>query len=295
MEIGIIGAGRAGCSIGKYLSESGTAIAGYYDTSREAADSAAEFVGTKSFTQIEELVAKSSLVFLTTPDGIILQVWEQIKELPLDHKIICHCSGALSSSSFSGIEDTQAVCCSLHPMLPFSNRFSSYQQLNQAFFTIEGQEYAVQEVSKLFTALGNTVLRISGDCKPKYHAAASILSNQVVAVLDTGYRLLEECGFTREQAIQAAARLVRQNVENVIQAGCEKALTGPVERNDAKTVEKHLQCLEGLDKEMYLILGKKLIQIAEKKNPGQSYGELGKLLAQQEAGKKLKEGESRRI
>lgn len=282
MNIGIIGAGRAGCSIGKYLSESGTAVAGYYDVSREAAISAAEFTGTKSFEQIEDLAAQSSLLFLTTPDRIILQVWEQLKRLPLDNKIICHCSGALSSGSFSGIEDTHAVCCSIHPMLPFSNRFSSYKQLAHAFFTIEGQEPAVQEVSELFTALGNTVCRIQGEYKPKYHAAASILSNQVAAVLDTGYRLLEECGFTREEARQASAELVRRNVENVIRADCAKALTGPIERNDTETVKKHLKCLNEEDRKMYQVLGRKLVRIAEKKNPQQDYDELETLLKEQE-------------
>ena len=35
MKIGFIGAGRVGCSIGKYLKESGLHIAGYYDTIKD--------------------------------------------------------------------------------------------------------------------------------------------------------------------------------------------------------------------------------------------------------------------
>ncbi len=275
---GIIGAGRAGCSIGKYLSEEGVPVAGFYDISQDAADSAAAFSGTKSFEQIEDLVEQSSLIFLTTPDRMIQDVWNEIKQFSLEHKIICHCSGALSSSAFTGIEDTNASACSLHPMLPFSNRFSSYQQLKHAFFTIEGQEPAVQTVSGLFTALGNTVCMIPGDCKVKYHAAASILSNQIIAVLDTGYRLLEECGFTREDAVSAAEGLIRQNIENTMQIGCINALTGPIERNDLETVQKHLACLNEEDQSMYRILGQKLVQIARQKNPMLDYSRLQKIL-----------------
>lgn len=278
MIIGIIGAGRVGCSIGKYLSESGIHVAGYYDSSKDAAESAAQFTSTKSYSDIGELVAQSSLLFLTTPDGIILKVWETIRHLPLNHKIICHCSGAMPSSAFAGIEDTGACGCSLHPMLPFSSRFSSYEQLKQSFFTIEGEETAVQTVSGLFTGLGNTVCRIEGDRKPKYHAAASILSNQVAAVLDTGYRLLEECGFTREEAVAASAQLIRQNVENILQNDCVKALTGPIERNDIQTVQKHLDCLGDEDRRMYRTLGLKLVQIAQKKNPSHNYTGLIDLL-----------------
>ena len=52
MVIGIIGAGRVGCSLGKYLSESGVKTAGFYDISKEAADSAAQFTSTDSFSDI---------------------------------------------------------------------------------------------------------------------------------------------------------------------------------------------------------------------------------------------------
>lgn len=278
MKIGFIGAGRVGCSIGKYLSVSGIDIAGYYDISAEAADSAAAFTDSESFSKIEELVLHSSLLFLTTPDGRIQDTWETIRPLSIAQKIICHCSGALPSDAFTGIEKTGAAGCSFHPMLPFSDRFSSYEQLKHSFFTIEGQKDAVKTVSELFTGLGNTVCQIPGECKPKYHAAASILSNQVIAALDTGYRLLEECGFSREDARQATKELVVQNIENVLRHDCAQALTGPIERGDIQTVRKHLNCLNEEDQNLYQTLGLKLVQIAKMKNPSRDYTELQNML-----------------
>lgn len=278
MHTGFIGAGRTACSIGKYLAISGKTVEGYYDISKEAADSAAAFTDSRSFAALSDLTAKCGLLFLTTPDRLIKETWEQIHLLPLQNKIICHCSGAMSSSVFTGIEQTKASGCSFHPMLPFSSRFTSYMQLKNAFFTIEGQDTAVQTVTAIFEELGNTVCRISGSCKPKYHAAASILSNQAAAVLDTGYRLLEECGFTREAAIQATEGLIRQNIGNILREDCVQALTGPIERNDTVTVQKHLDCLNDEDKAMYRVLGKKLVRIAEKKNPKQDYTAMKQLL-----------------
>lgn len=171
-------------------------------------------------------------------------------------------------------------CCSVHPMLPFSNRFSSYEQLNHAFFTVEGQPHAVEVLTKLLTSFGNEVCQIDAAKKPKYHAAASILSNQVIAVLDLGYSLLEECGFSREDAIRATASLVKRNVENVIEEGCAGALTGPVERGDIQTVKKHLDCLSDTDRTLYRLLGKRLLSIAEEKHPKEDYAELEALFAQ---------------
>ncbi len=278
MKIGFIGAGRVGCSIGKYLQQSGICIAGFYDPQTEAADSAAAFTGSKSYPILEDLIFHSDLLFITTPDSMIVPVWEEIRQLSLAEKVICHCSGALPSDAFAGITETGASGCSFHPMLPFSSRFDSFGQLKHACFTIEGQDPAVEAVTNLFARLGNTVCRIPGEHKPKYHTAASILSNQVIAVLDTGYRLLEQCGFTREEARNAAAGLIRQNIENVIQQDCISALTGPVERNDLPTVQKHLNCLSTEDRQMYQMLGLKLVQLAEKKNPGQDYQAMRALL-----------------
>ncbi len=278
MKIGFIGAGRVGWSIGKYLQQSGICIAGYYDPQTEAADSAAAFTGSKSYPILEDLIFHSDLLFITTPDSMIVPVWEEIRQLSLAEKVICHCSGALPSDAFAGITETGASGCSFHPMLPFSSRFDSFGQLKHAYFTIEGQDPAVEAVTNLFARLGNTVCRIPGKHKPKYHTAASILSNQVIAVLDTGYRLLEQCGFTREEARNAAAGLIRQNIENVIQQDCISALTGPVERNDLPTVQKHLNCLSTEDRQMYQMLGLKLVQLAEKKNPGQDYQAMRALL-----------------
>lgn len=48
MKIGIIGAGRVGCSIGRYMKEKGARLAGYYDVDSAAAKEAAEFTDRKS-------------------------------------------------------------------------------------------------------------------------------------------------------------------------------------------------------------------------------------------------------
>lgn len=62
----------------------------------------------------------------------------------------------------------------------------------------------------------------------------------MIAVLDMGYTLLEDCGFTRDEALRATGQLVMRNIENVLEAGCDGALTGPIERNDIETVKSIL-------------------------------------------------------
>ena len=282
MRIGIIGAGRVGCSIGKYLRIKGQELAGYYDVDSGAAKEAAEFTQTDVFGAIQELLDSSDIIFITTPDTYIISVWEQIKTLSLKNQIICHCSGALSSDSFSKDEHMTVSCCSIHPMLPFSNRFSSYEQLNNAFFTVEGDKKASDVLCELFRSFGNEVCIIDKSKKAKYHAAASILSNQVIAVLDMGYSLLTECGFTREAALRATSQLVTKNIENVIANDCSAALTGPIERGDAQTIKKHLDCLSRDDAKLYKMLAERLVRIAKNKNANKDYSDIENLLNEDE-------------
>ena len=163
-------------------------------------------------------------------------------------------------------------------MFAFSNKDSVYQQLDSVSFTLEGHPYAVNAWQQLLDALGNRSVVIDQAKKPKYHAAASILSNQVIAVLATGYELLEECGFCEKEARTFSAALVRDNVEHVIADGCVSALTGPIERGDVGTVQKHLQELNDTQKEMYRVCGSKLLELAECKNPQTDYAVLESVL-----------------
>ena len=122
MTIGFIGAGWVGCTLGKYLSEHGVDIAGFYSRTRESADIAATFTQSEAFSDIEDLVQNSEIIFITTPDGSIKYVWEEIRKFDISKKIICHFSGSLSSDIFSGIEQTGAYGCSVHPMYAFSSK-----------------------------------------------------------------------------------------------------------------------------------------------------------------------------
>ena len=97
MNIGFIGAGKVGYSLGKYLSVNGIGLSGYYSRNLNSAEEAAEFTGTKAFTTLEELLRESTVIFITVPDGAITDVFNNIRELGISGKLICHCSGALSA------------------------------------------------------------------------------------------------------------------------------------------------------------------------------------------------------
>ena len=74
--------------------------------------------------------------------------------------------------------------------------------------------------------------------------------------------------------------LMQGNLDAMMEKDTIGALTGPAERGDVRTVDRHLQELGGEDREIYRLLTKKIVKIAKVKNPERDYAQLEELLAQ---------------
>lgn len=271
MVIGIIGAGKVGCSLGKYLREHGVPVAGYNSRTKESVESAATFTDTTAYYSLWELLAASDILFMTTPDDTISQVWESVAGESIKGKIFCHFSGSLSSAVFSNGKERGVSVCSLHPMYAFSSKFTSYKKLNQAIFTMEGDEEALAVMRPLFEGMGNQVCVIDREKKGRYHAAASMVSNMMIGLYQMGVGMLEDCGFSAGDARELIAPLVQENIQTLLSSTPEQALTGPVERGDEATVAGHLAHLTRQEKAVYVNLGQVLTEIASRKNPERNY------------------------
>lgn len=278
-KIGFIGAGKVGFSLGRYLVENHESVMGYYSKNPDSAKEAAEFTNTIVYKKVEHIVEDCDILFLTVPDGIITKVWEEIKLLSIEEKIICHCSGSFPSTIFSEISQCKAFGYSIHPLFAIHSRRNSYKELSQAFFTIEGSSEYLDYFKQMFQSFGNQVQIIQAHDKAKYHAAAVFMSNFVVALASCGQNLLQQCGFEKEQALLALAPLMKNNVEHIIKNGVISSLTGPVERNDVDTIRKHLQVLEGDEKEIYKKLSAILVKIGLEKNAQLNYEDMENELA----------------
>lgn len=280
MKIGIIGAGKVGTTLGAYLVKKGVTVAGYYSRSFSSASEAADFTKTKAFENLEELVQGSDTLFLTTPDGEIKNVWDCIANYQLEEKIICHFSGSLSSDVFSEREATKSYGCSIHPMYAFSDKFTAYEQFHTACLTMEGDKKALCAMKALFGGFGHKILTMDASNKMKYHIAAAFASNYMVGLFQASLDLLKECGFSEEDSHNLLSPLVKNNVAAMLEHGPVNSLTGPIERNDVATIEKHVEALDGSEaKKIYDSIGKKLVQIAMKRNADRDYTTIQKILS----------------
>ena len=280
MKIGFIGAGKVGFSLGKYLAENNINVLGYYSKTLHSAEEAAKFTNSKTYEKIEKIVEQSDIIMITTTDSQISSVWEKIKNLPIQNKLICHCSGSMSSEVFSDIRKYGAYGYSIHPMFAISDKYNSYKNLPKAFITIEGDEKYEEYLKNLFSSLGNKVQIITKENKVLYHVAAVTVSNLLLGLINNGITYLNQCGFSDKLAIEALYPLIEYNLKNIKENGTINSLTGPIERGDLTTIVNHCNVLSEQDREMYKVLSKNILEIAKVKNKEKDYKKISEYLGE---------------
>lgn len=278
MKIGFIGAGKVGFSLGKYFSVNNISVTGYYSKSSFSSKEAAEFTNSKFYKTINLLIMDSDMIFITTPDDVVEEVWQNIKSYNLKDKILCHTSGSLSSKIFSSIDNSGAYAYSIHPMFPFSDKYNTYKYLRNCYFSIEGSEKYLLEIKNLINSLGNSTLIIDQDKKALYHLANVTVSNLILSLLDKGCGYLAQCGVDEKVALNSLMPLIENNILNLKEKGFINALTGPVERNDLGTLKKHVEAIPLGDLSFYKNLSLNLLKLSKEKHPGKEYTEIEKLL-----------------
>ena len=279
-RIGFIGAGRVGTTLGKYFITKGASVAGYYSRTVKSAKTAASFTDTASYDSIAELIDDCNMLFITVPDNKIEAVWNEISDYSITGKCICHCSGAMSSSVFEGIQGLAAYGYSIHPLCAINSISESYKTMDSVFFSVEGSDQYIQDITAWLRSMGNPASIIASDKKVLYHAPAVLASNLSIGLYHMAGRLLGECGIDPDTACMAINNLYLGNSMNVVNKGPIDALTGPVDRGDTSTIKKHLNELTGDTLQVYKLLSNELIKVASVKNPNTDYSELELLLGE---------------
>jgi len=129
----------------------------------------------------------------------------------------------------------------------------------------EGAEGALLVLQPAFERVGGKVSLIDARAKVIYHAASVIVCNYLTSLMETGLRCYEQSGIDRETATAMTEPIVRETLENVLQLGPARALTGPIARGDASVVARHLEALDAWDERVasvYRALGTLAVELA---------------------------------
>ena len=265
----IVGCGRVGTALARYLAGAGYKPAGFASRSLSSARRAATAAGAKVPVSVEpwDVTPKADIVLITTPDGVIRETAEKIAEYEGFAKgaVVLHCSGALPSTRLSAAENGGAHTGSLHPLQSFAAEDIEKNPFAGIMMAVEGQGDAVKTAWQMAENLGASPFEIQTDKKMLYHASAVVASNYLVTLMHLAFQLIIASGVPASKSYTILKPLVQGTLSNVENNGIPRALTGPIARGDAQTVQHHIAeigekvptCLD-----LYRQMGRHTIEIA---------------------------------
>jgi predicted short-subunit dehydrogenase-like oxidoreductase (DUF2520 family) len=166
---------------------------------------------------------------------------------PLRGTIVLHTSGSLSHAVLAPLRKQGAAIGAMHPMQTFGR--GARTRLDGVVFGLDGDARALRMARRIVRSLGGIPVKVKPQRKVIYHLAGAFAAPHLLAVLETGVRILMHAGYSRRQATHALCFMAQQNIANLERYGSRKAWTGPLPRGDWGTVEKHLAALRGFPRE----------------------------------------------
>jgi predicted short-subunit dehydrogenase-like oxidoreductase (DUF2520 family) len=163
----------------------------------------------------------AGVVLVCVPDRVIAEVASAIEPGPW----VGHVSGGTPLAAL----EPHARRFSLHPLQTFTHDRGP-EQLDGTWAAVTGEtEEALAVANELAAVLGLRAFPLADGRRALYHAGAAIASNYLVTLHRAAGELLAEADVPPE----ALDPLMRRVIDNGFQ------LTGPIERGDWQTVERH--------------------------------------------------------
>jgi predicted short-subunit dehydrogenase-like oxidoreductase (DUF2520 family) len=203
--------------------------------------------GASATTSAEDAAREASLVLLAVPDRALRPVAERLardRKASWDRTVVLHHAGALGVEPLAPLARRGAAVGVLHPLQCLGLPSVAAALLAGSWARVEGDPRAATAARRLARDLGLRLLPSaawSSADRAAYHAAASLVANDLVGLLSAAAGLLREIGVPARTADAALVRLARGALAQAETAGLAGALTGPVARGDAETLTRQIQ------------------------------------------------------
>ncbi|MCG6535401.1 MAG: DUF2520 domain-containing protein [Syntrophales bacterium LBB04] len=244
-SVAIIGLGKVGTAVGYLLKSAGYNIVAVAGRSLENLRQGASYTGGQVTRDNAEAASLAECVVITTGDDAIARVCEEISQkgaLKAGKKVI-HMSGAGGLNLLASARRMGAFVASIHPLQSFAHVEGAIKSIPGSTFGITADEEIRAWAVQMVRDLGGSPFPVADRDKPLYHAAACLASNYLTSLIYTVEEIYQSLGMERDEAQRAFWPLVMGTLENIETKGPVQALTGPIARGDAGTIEKHLTAL----------------------------------------------------
>jgi predicted short-subunit dehydrogenase-like oxidoreductase (DUF2520 family) len=286
----VVGSGPVAATLAGALRRAGAPVLGLWGRTAERVRQAGSSAGVATFSAAPpDLLLEADVVILAVRDDAIGEVARTLVATGLITRrhVFLHCSGVISAAeAFGDVVSSLGGVGTIHPLRSITDPRQTIAALRGTLFGVEGDAEGRATSRRLVELLGGKPLDLDGDGMALYHAAASIASNYLVALVDAGAEALAAAGMPRGEALPALLPLAAGTIENLGREGIPRALTGPIARGDAGTIERHLRALRerapGL-LELYAVAGRRAVAIARARGdaPAEALDRIERALADQ--------------
>ena len=246
-RVAVVGPGRLGGVLAAGCVRAGlrlVAVAGRGGAADPAARAlAARHAGVRVRDGAADAVGDADLVLLCVPDDVLPDLVTEVARAGAwrDGQRVVHVSGASGTAPLERARLAGARVAACHPAQTFPSGPPDPDVLAGVRWAVTCATADRGWAHELVTLLGGDASDVSEDARVRYHAALVLGSNAVGGAVAVARALLlsarvdDPAGFL--------APLVDASVANVLQGGAQ-ALTGPVVRGDAGTLQRHLAALD---------------------------------------------------
>ena len=259
--LALVGPGRAGTTVSLALCAQVYEAVG---VAGRAADAASTLAAAACLDAEPRFVAQvgvgASLVIISTPDAAIEGVATAIAPSLEPDALVVHLAGSRGLDVFAELRRRRPDIRvgALHPLQSFPSTSIGLDRLPGSWAAITGDA----QVEDLADLLEVRPFWISDGDRERYHAAAVVASNHLVALLGQVERMAAAAGVP----FAAFAPLIDASVDNAFEMGPRAALTGPVARGDLATVEAHLAAMDPGERDAYRALAREAARLADRRD-----------------------------
>ncbi|MEU4679774.1 DUF2520 domain-containing protein [Micromonospora sp. NPDC023737] len=239
LTVGVIGTGRVGAVLGAALSAAGHPVVAATGGSGVNRNRLALLPSVAPGSAAEVARAATDLLLIAVPDDALARVVATLADGGLLHpgQVVAHTSGAHGLTVLDPAAAVGARPLALHPAMTFTGTPEDLGRLAGISYGVTAPTDLRPLAARLVADLGGVPEWVGEADRPLYHAALAHGANHLVTLVNEAADRLRDAGVTQPEKVLAP--LLRAALENALHYG-DGALTGPVSRGDAGTVERHL-------------------------------------------------------
>lgn len=250
-SVSFVGAGNVGTHLALNFKKQGVQIHSITSKNNETAKVLALLVDSKVIKDLS-LIPPNCLVIVCVNDESIKSILE---EIPLSNSIV-YTSGNIELNSMPK-RDNLGV---FYPLQTFTKNMDL--NLSNVPFLIESNnELFGKNIFDLALRLSNSVLYANSEERKKIHLGAVFVNNFTNHLLYLSKKYID----SQQLNWDILKPLLQETIDKLNTIQPFEAQTGPARRNDIKTIENHLQELDGRSKEIYELISKSIIETYQSK------------------------------